>query len=84
MVPPAPARFSTTTCCPQVSDRCCPRIRDTTSAIPPGGKGTINLTGLLGHAWLMTQSGHRAKESKKAALNNVQRIQVQLNKSGVA
>jgi len=40
----APARFSTTTCCPRVSDSFGDTIRAVVSVPPPGDDGTISRT----------------------------------------
>src|SRR5262249_55664744 len=48
MVPPAPVRFSTTTCCPIVRDMRSPVARAIKSIAPPGASGTMNRTGLFG------------------------------------
>src|SRR5690606_30595518 len=45
MPPPAPARFSTTTGCPRLRLIASATGRPTVSATPPGGKGTIIVTG---------------------------------------
>src|SRR5258708_25749765 len=51
MLPPAPARFSTTNCWPRLSLSFTPTILAMMSTGPPGAKGTMTRTGLLGHAW---------------------------------
>src|SRR5437879_11399976 len=48
MLPPAPARFSTTTCCPRFSPIVLATMRATVSVPPPGSKPTTIVTGLLG------------------------------------
>src|SRR2546427_3762383 len=48
MLPPAPARFSTSTCCPRFSPSVLATIRATVSVPPPGSKPTTIVTGLLG------------------------------------
>src|SRR5437879_2431369 len=48
MLPPAPARFSTTTCCPRFSLIVLATMRATVSVPPPGSKPTTIVTGLLG------------------------------------
>src|SRR5438876_454922 len=48
MLPPAPARFSTTTCCARFSPIVLATIRATVSVPPPGSKPTTIVTGLLG------------------------------------
>src|SRR5882762_7071345 len=48
MLPPAPARFSTSTCCPRFSPIVLATIRATVSVLPPGSKPTTIVSGLLG------------------------------------
>src|SRR5713226_9414681 len=48
MLPPAPARFSTSTCWPRFSPIVLATIRATVSVPPPGSKPTTIVTGLLG------------------------------------
>src|SRR6266480_492567 len=48
MLPPAPARFSTTTCWPMFSLIVLATMRATVSVPPPGSKPTTIVTGLLG------------------------------------
>src|SRR3989475_5865878 len=48
MLPPAPARFSTATCCPRFSPIVLATIHATVSVPPPGSKPTTIVTGLLG------------------------------------
>src|ERR1700730_8680082 len=48
ILPPAPPRFSMTTCWPRRSDSHWAMIRATTSVAPPGGNGTIQCTGRVG------------------------------------
>jgi hypothetical protein len=40
--------FSTSTCWPSAAAMRSPTMRATMSVVPPGAKGTINRTGLLG------------------------------------
>jgi hypothetical protein len=47
MMPPAPARLSTTIWIPAYSVRPFATIRATTSVLPPGGTGTTNRMGLV-------------------------------------
>src|SRR5215218_1816081 len=51
VVPPAPATFSTTICCPSVRDMCSPTMRATMSVGPPAANGTIIVIGRAGHVW---------------------------------
>src|SRR6185295_13368849 len=48
MLPPAPARFSTTTCWPRFSPRNLATTRATVSVPPPGSKPTTMVIGLDG------------------------------------
>src|SRR5258708_13866352 len=47
--PPAPPLFSTTTFCPNVSDKWAARGRAAKSATPPGGNGTTSVIVRVGH-----------------------------------
>ena len=49
MLPPAPLRLSTTTCCFHASVSLCPTRRATSSVGPIGGNGTINRIGRDGY-----------------------------------
>src|SRR3954470_15495947 len=52
MSPPAPARFSTTTCWPICSESVLATMRAVVSVPPPGSKPTTVVTGLAGYwAW---------------------------------
>ncbi|WP_291691103.1 hypothetical protein [Bradyrhizobium sp.] len=48
IVPPAPARFSTTTGCPHASASFLPMARATRSFDPPTANGTISVIGFEG------------------------------------
>src|SRR6185295_18204670 len=48
--PPAPPRFSITTCWPQIWVSFSPRRRAEISVAPPGGNGTMKRTGFCGQA----------------------------------
>src|SRR5688572_4070758 len=61
IVPLAPARFSTTTACPQISPRRGAMRRATMSVPPPGGKATMTRTGLVGNAWAEPTSKARSR-----------------------
>ncbi|EQB15506.1 hypothetical protein RLDS_11360 [Sphingobium lactosutens DS20] len=50
MMPPEPARLSTTTCCPMLSDIFREMMRAIASTAPPGGKGTTHVMGRDGKA----------------------------------
>src|SRR5207247_10461038 len=62
MLPPAPARFSTTNCWPRVSLSFAPTILAMMSTGPPGAKGTMTRTGLFGQP-----CGRQAPASAHAA-----------------
>src|SRR6185436_9437591 len=47
-LPPAPPRFSITTCWPQIWDSFSPSSRAEMSVAPPGGNGTMKRTGRCG------------------------------------
>src|SRR6266850_933250 len=64
MLPPAPARFSTTTCCPRFSPIVLATIRATVSVPPPGSKPTTIVTGLLGKLACANAFVARAKARK--------------------
>src|SRR5437868_4493178 len=49
MLPPAPARFSTTTCWPRSSPKAGATMRAVVSVPPPGSKPTTVVTGLAGY-----------------------------------
>src|SRR5256712_4061746 len=49
MLPPAPARFSTTTCCPRSSPSTGATMRAVVSVPPPGSKPTTVVIGLAGY-----------------------------------
>src|SRR6266850_4990555 len=68
MLPPAPARFSTTTCCPRFSPIVLATIRATVSVPPPGSKPTTIVTGLLGKLACANALVARAK-AKKAKIH---------------
>jgi hypothetical protein len=48
ILPPAPGLFSTTTCCPHISDRRAPTMRPMPSMPPPGVNGTTSLMKRVG------------------------------------
>src|SRR5258706_10296804 len=49
MLPEAPARFSTTTGCPQRAASLSPTMRGSASAAPPAGNGTMTRIGRPGY-----------------------------------
>src|SRR5437588_6454715 len=68
MSPPAPARFSTSTCCPRFSPRVLATMRATVSVPPPGSKPTTIVTGFAGK--LACAKALAAKANmKKAEIN---------------
>src|SRR6267378_1128200 len=64
MLPPAPARFSTTTCWPRFSLIVLATIRATVSVPPPGSKPTTIVTGLLGKLACANALEAKAKAKK--------------------
>src|SRR5688572_30199924 len=54
ILPPAPARLSTTTCCPRSAPSGCATIRETMSTPLPGDEGAMSLIGLVGYACAKT------------------------------
>src|SRR5919201_932216 len=50
VIPPAPARLSTTIGTPRLSDRRCETLRAAKSAMPPGANGTTMRIGFDGYA----------------------------------
>src|SRR5258708_3042499 len=72
MLPPAPARFSTTNCWPRLSLSFAPTILAMMSTGPPGAKGTMTRTGLLGQscAKQVPASAHAARATESFLLMN--------------
>src|ERR1700687_2878826 len=67
MIPLAPARFSTTTGWPISTESRAATARDMTSVTPPGGKGTIILSGLAGYGCASAfEMKTRTQKEKKA------------------
>src|SRR5262245_22665244 len=62
--PPAPGRFSTTTCALKETDSRWAAKRAMKSEPPPGAKGTMMCTGLAGQAWGAALSGRTAAASR--------------------
>src|SRR4029077_820122 len=62
IVPLAPARFSTTTPCPQASCSFAPTTLATMSVPPPGGNATMIFTGLVGNASAAFTQRARSRE----------------------
>src|ERR1051325_2371069 len=63
MLPPAPMRFSTITCCCQSSDHLSAMSRAVKSAAPPGVKVTMMCTGFVGYALCAEQMLARSEMS---------------------
>src|SRR4051794_320676 len=61
MVPPAPARFSTTTCWPSASPSAGATVRAVMSTLPLGGHGTTTRTGREGKSCPWTRHGMKTK-----------------------
>jgi hypothetical protein len=72
MLPPAPARLSTTTFWPQIADNFSPTIRATTSVLPPAAKGTMMVTGRVGQAGWASAGADAASAS--AATSRPRRV----------
>src|SRR5205807_313888 len=68
MLPPAPARFSTSTCCPRFSLIVLATIRATVSVPPPGSKPTTIVTGFAGKLACANAPAAKAR-AKKAEIN---------------
>ena len=65
MLPPAPARLSTTTVCFQSSPRRCAISRATTSVEPPGENGTTSVTCFVGQAPPLWARGEAARQGEQ-------------------
>jgi hypothetical protein len=61
MLPPAPARLSTTTGWPRSLLMYWPTTRARMSVVPPAENGTTIVIGLLGKAWACAASGASAR-----------------------
>src|SRR5712672_7317 len=64
ILPPAPARFSTTNCWPRVSLSFAPTILAMISTGPPGANGTMTRTGLFGQSCAWQTTAHAAHNAK--------------------
>src|SRR5262245_32432820 len=77
MAPPAPGRFSTTTCCPRRSASFSPSARETLSMPPPGGYPARNRMGFDGYdcavAMKLAQSSTVAATNLMSLHHNVLR-----------
>src|SRR5450830_1746523 len=67
MDPDAPGLFSTMNCCPIDSFSLTAIKRAIGSTVPPGGKGTTNLTGLVGQFTLWAVAGSDASAAQNAS-----------------
>src|SRR5262252_3865106 len=80
MLPPAPGRFSTTTCCLRPSDIALATERASTSEEPPGANVTMSRIGPVGYCWA---SAPDAKASAANAANiSVRRVRVMSSSVG--
>ena len=71
-MPPAPARFSATTCLPSRSPSFCAASRATMSTLPPGANGMISRSGFDGYS--CAAAGAANARSRAKALSKVARI----------
>src|SRR3954471_5208206 len=75
-MPPAPARLSTTNCCPRLSLMRCETSLAIVSGSPPAGYGTTTRTGFEGYccaharAAHMTMSGNNPKRARKVPIDS--------------
>src|SRR5688500_1130905 len=70
MLPPAPARFSTTNGCPRES---CSRVasaRPTMSGVEPGGKVTTTRTGFEGYACAQASKGAASTAARRLFISD--------------
>src|SRR5713226_9114885 len=81
MLPPAPARFSTTTCCPRLSPSVLATMRATVSVPPPGSKPTTIVIGLLGKT--PCARALAAKANAKTAAKHLMAVVLLRNHAGV-
>jgi hypothetical protein len=65
IVPVAPARLSTTTGWPQVSESLAPMMRATMSVPPPGAKPTTTRMVLAGYCWANAVDTHSAANASR-------------------
>jgi hypothetical protein len=73
MLPPAPARLSTTTATPSSCDSGCAMMRAMASVAPPGDQGTMNLIGLVGQVCAIAAGNVAASPTAAIARNKVRR-----------
>src|SRR5215831_14056238 len=66
MLPPAPARFSTTTGCPRSSPSGAATARDSVSTTAPGGNGLMRRTGLDGYDCAKAPAAKQARSARTA------------------
>src|SRR5712692_9903689 len=81
MLPPAPARFSTTTCWPRFSASVFATMRATVSVPPPGSKPTTVVTGLPGKP--PCARAPAAKANAKTAAKHLMAVFLLRNDAGV-
>ncbi|KAG1388594.1 hypothetical protein G6F59_015885 [Rhizopus arrhizus] len=70
MMPAAPARFSTMTCCPSRAPSLSAISRAAMSVVPPGAAGTIRVIGRSGQAawaWLARANATAPAASQRCA-----------------
>src|SRR5262245_50201411 len=72
--PPAPPRFSITTCWFQIWVSFSPSSRAEMSVAPPGGNGTMKRTGFCGHPWAPTPVEASATSAAARSLTKLIRI----------
>src|SRR5215475_6707722 len=81
MLPAAPGRFSTTTCCLRPSPRRCAAWRAARSGALPGMKGTIKWTGFSGYSARATPTGRARTANASQALHRM-RISLVVDRLG--
>jgi len=77
MLPPAPGRFSITSGWPSVALTCGPMARRMASALPPGGKVTTTLIGLVGQAsWARAGPCSASSAALPSAAHQARRVRM--------
>src|SRR4029079_6166375 len=71
MLPPAPERFSTTTCWPSSSDKAGAMMRAVVSVPPPGSKPTTVVTGFCGYCACAAAAKPKASTARAAFIANL-------------
>src|SRR5262245_11629805 len=80
---PAPALFSTKNGWPSALDKCCASTRARMSVPPPGGEGTITLTGRIGYSVCpQTCPQERSKVRVKSLAHCIQSPPIALHRLG--